>query len=499
MRNTYSLSITMLGLLGLMLGGSAPTFAQTPPAQATASVPPAPEDNPPVANCNVTPDTNQGAKPPPVQITATRIAADLLTSGQPCQQDVSPNGLVPKSVSGSGLPNLQRGFDFYSWLTFIAMNSPADGTTIGKGPRPGGDAPTKWEDLDNYRPLASVMLSNGAKPEWGTRIVPEPCKALDGPGKIVFQLGEEAFNQPFKSGPLIDQDGNFALFNILMNHPMFDYISEHRLYSKAGQEQFDGRIEFPIGKNPTTDGNAQVVAGNMGAIMLKVSYRILDPEKDKELIRQFHTADALIYFSGPPATRTGPACVEKMLGLIGFHVGHKTTFAPQWVWSSFEHVSNAPDASDIGTSRLLHRYNFFNAACKGCPAVNNTPPQPWDPDTTLKFQGTYRSQVVRTKMLPRPVLDEVADLNKAFHAILKDTVWENYMLLTTQWPSNFASKTDPNGAPAPTFLANTTLETYSQGHIPLASSSCMACHGNATTQHVPATPSDFTFILEKAQ
>ena len=28
---------------------------------------------------------------------------------------------------------------------------------------------------------------------------------------------------------------------------------------------------------------------------------------------------------------------------------------------------------------------------------------------------------------------------------------------------------------------------------------CMACHGNATTHHVPATASDFTFILEKAQ
>jgi hypothetical protein len=107
--------------------------------------------------------------------------------------------------------------------------------------------------------------------------------------------------------------------------------------------------------------------------------------------------------------------------------------------------------------------------------------------------------VIRTKILPTAVLNEVADLNKAFRGILKGTVWENYMLLTTQWPSDHASKTDPLGAPAPTYLANTTLETYSQGRVPLASSSCMACHGNATTHHVPATASDFTFILEKAQ
>jgi hypothetical protein len=60
-------------------------------------------------------------------------------------------------------------------------------------------------------------------------------------------------------------------------------------------------------------------------------------------------------------------------------------------------------------------------------------------------------------------------------------------------------------APAPTYLANTTLETYSQGTIPLASSSCIACHFNATThpgvlphQREPVS-SDFTYILEKAR
>jgi hypothetical protein len=490
-----SLRVTMCEFLAvvLVLGWSASVLAQTTPPTVSAQA--VTSDNPPIANCNVTPDTNQGMKPPPEKIEATEITPDLLTSGQPCQQVVSTNGLVPKN----GLANLQRGFDFYSWLTFIAMNSPADGTTIGRGSRPGGDAVTKWEDLNNYRPLADVMLGDGARPEWGKRVVPEPCKALDSAGKVVFQLGEEAFNQPFKSGPLIDQNGNFALFNILMNRPMFDYIVEHELHSKAGQQRFDEKIEFPSGKNPATDADGHLTQGQMGAIMLKVSYRILDPKQDEPLISQFHTVDALIFFPGPPTTKTGPVCVEKKLGLIGFHVGHKTTFAPQWVWSSFEHVSNAPDAGDVGTSRLLSRYNFFSLACKNCPAVNDTPPQPWDPDTTLKFAGNYRSQVVRTKMLPQPVVDEVADLNKAFHAILKGTVWENYMLLTTQWPSDHLSKTDPNGAPAPTFLANTTLETYSQGHIPLASSSCMACHGNATTQHIPATPSDFTFILEKAR
>jgi hypothetical protein len=490
-RNLRLLAIGVSGALGVVGLLSVPASAQAPGGVASASD----EINPPVSNCNTLPDTDR-SKAPPV---ATPITRDLLVSGQPCQQNVSTKGLV---VGGPGpeMANLQRGFDFYSWLTFIAMNSPADGKVIGQGPRPGGDARTKWEDLQNYRPLADVMLNKGDKPVWGTRNVPELCKPLDGPGKIVFQLGEEAFNQPFKTGPLIDQDGNYALFDILMNQPMFDFIVGKGLYSKQGQQQFGETIEFPIGNSPGKEQDGTDIPGHMGAIMLKVSYRILDPVKNQKLLSQFHTSDALVYFPGPPATKTGPACVEKKLGLVGFHVGHKTANAPQWVWSSFEHVSNAPDAADLGSSNLLPRYNFFNAACKkDCAARNDTPPQPWDPDTSLKFKGDYRSQVVREKMVPSFVLKEVADLNKPFREILKGTVWENYVLLATQWPSDNKSKTDPLGAPAPTYLANTTLETYSQGKTPLASSSCMACHGNATTHHVPATASDFTFILEKAQ
>jgi hypothetical protein len=514
MRNSRSLAVGVMGVLGAsaLIGWSMPSLAQAPRGSPPA---PARDINPPVANCNTTPDTIPDPAQPGKRI-AKPITAELLMSGQPCQQVVNTEGLL----DGNPLGNLQRGFDFYSWLTFIAMNSPADGKTIGQGPRSGGDAFTKWEDLANFRPLGDVMLAKGAKPTWGTRIVPPECKrfdskSLDGRNKIIFHLGEEAFNQPFKTGPLIDQDGNFALFDILMNRPMYDFIVENGLYSKQGQEKFERPIGFPPGNNPVAGDKPE--PGRMGVIMFKVSYRILDPEKNKHLIDKFHTSDALIFFPGPPATKTGPACVEKKLGLVGFHVGHKTRFAPQWVWTSFEHVSNVPDeALDGSIEKKLDRYNFFNAKCTNdCPAVNDTPPQPWDPDTSLTFKGPYRSQVVRKRMLPGPVIDEVAKLNEAFQGLLKGTVWENYMLLTTQWPSNRAcvqevqkleqekkdlmTVVDPTCAPAPTYLANTTLETYSQGKIPLASSSCMACHGNATTKHVPATASDFTFILEKAQ
>jgi hypothetical protein len=150
----------------------------------------------------------------------------------------------------------------------------------------------------------------------------------------------------------------------------------------------------------------------------------------------------------------------------------------------------------------------------------------------------FNSQIARTVHLT----DETTVINKEFHAVLGDkNVWANYILIGTQWPSDFPCATHPsalrdpplpgtdfdkepdmNCAPTPTFLANSTLETYSQGDIPQASSSCMGCHGNAVS-YVRRTPSakdeknpavaneaekrrqmfmnqsDFTFMLEKTR
>jgi hypothetical protein len=501
MRSRHSLAVGLATVLATLVSQQSPAVAQ-------AAFNPAEENaiNPPVANCNMETDTveESGVFKP------TEITKKLVQSGlQPCHQRVSPKGLI----GDNELANLQRGFDFYSWLTFLAMNAPADGSPIGSGKLPGGDAKTRWEDLSNYRPLADVMLKDGKEPVWGTRNVPEPCRKFKDTGQIIFQLGEEAFNQPFKTGPLIDQDGNYALFDILMNKPMFEYIVKKQLYNRQGQEVFDKEVVFPIGKNANMDKDDP--EARMGAIMLKVSYRILDREKNKDIINQFHTRDALIYFPGGKAatgggTMAGPACVEKTLGLIGFHVGHKTFFAPQWVWTSFEHVSNVPNEEDVGTPNLLPRYSFFNAKCseKDCPR-NEIPTKPWDPPLSLQYPTSFRSQVVRVNMLPSAVRKEVDSLNEEFHKRLTGTVWKNYVLLATQWPSDAASKTDPNGAPAPIYLANSTLETFSQGKVPLASSSCMACHGNAVSFQSGRSraikdgkgfnQSDFTFILEKAQ
>ena len=81
----------------------------------------------------------------------------------------------------------------------------------------------------------------------------------------------------------------------------------------------------------------------MGAIMLKVSWKILDPEEDKSKIPYRRSAglDAELAETRPTAL---PA---KDLGLVGFHVVTRRQTAPQWIWTSFEHVDNVPEQKDV--------------------------------------------------------------------------------------------------------------------------------------------------------
>jgi hypothetical protein len=523
----FVVGLTTAVALMLLPGLPAPTSAQT---AATA----APEIKPltPGLKCDPVPmpDPFKGKLagqqlPSGIIPVGDEDKSKILSLDLPCQDRALPSG--PEDV---GLENLQRTFDFYSWRTFIALNSPVDGKTTINHSQP--NTPTRWEDMDNFKQLLDVMLpAKMLPPRWPTdragmeaereRLMPDECRALhkEMPDRMVVKMIEESFNEPFKTGPLIDQQGHYAIFDILMNRQMFDYIMLHRLNTKAGQMANSGlAVDFPPGQNSD---------GTLGAFMLKVSWKILGPDEPNP--DTFHQRKALVLMPPPVDPKAKRLCVPETLGLIGFHAVHKTASRPQWIWTSFEHVKNVPDKDEVAASKFDGPYNFFKIDCKGgCPDPNATPPrQFWQPDPTLKLKfkdDTFRSQIIRET----PLTDAAKHMNEIFHDVLKGTVWVNYMLLSTQWPSvfgctilhsqsfaapspktDFVKQPDMTCSPAPTFFANSTLETYSQGEIPLASSSCIACHGNAVSFQTGASnqkpgevrlnQSDFTFILEKAQ
>src|SRR5437773_2344293 len=83
---------------------------------------------------------------------------------------------------------------------------------------------------------------------------------------------------------------------------------------------------------------------------------------------KFRTVDALVSLPRhDPATE--PPCLRKTLGLIGFHVMHKTKSRLPWIWTSFEHVDNVPEEQEVKSRKLKPSYSFYNPRCNTttCP------------------------------------------------------------------------------------------------------------------------------------
>jgi hypothetical protein len=424
---------------------------------------------------------------------AEQTTTDQAGAAASAPRDPLLSPFVPHDASftagDSTLDSLQNAFDVYSWQTFVALNWPvgangqADSAqTIGAN----GDNATVWE---TYKESYQVFLPGGARPSpWGDpRVPPEACRNVTAPaGTPVFRMTQKApedvldeMQEPFETGPLIDQDSNYVRFAIHMNQDAFEYITRNGLFN-ADSQKAAPPVQFPVGDT--------LRAGPTGAIVLKSSWKVLGPRDRPE---RFHTSRVLVYTDSSSTTNppTRQSCALRTLGLVGFHIAHKTNSAPQWLWSTFEQVDNVRVPAGSGL-----RPNFHDPACTGCPA-NQPPPQPWNPD--VKAPPT---QLVREI----PIDSATQTLNAQWQARLRGvngrSVWQFYELVSTQWPT--APGADPDGPnalgnPAPRFLANTTLESYIQGRVPNVSSSCIGCHNNATT--TTGAQSDFSYLLERAQ
>jgi len=315
---------------------------------------------------------------------------------------------------------------------------------------------------------------------------------------------------------LIDQNGHYARFDIMINRDMFNYIVYNHLYNKDGQVRFAGDIVFPFGRFEKTAGPDGVtvdvtnqfgkpVTERVGAIVVKAAWKVLTKEEANS--GRYHVRNAILCTPPDPITTLDKPLTQIVkVGLVGMHIVHKSEDVPQWNWSTFEQVDNCPEVGVANTNRTV--FNFF---CPGAPerSINTPPNRPWDP--AQEEPPERRAQIVRTI----PINAEVKDLNDSYHERLRTinakSVWQYYQLVNTQWPTRPArsKRSDPNqgnvpkvspadilGGPAPVFVANTTLESYIQGTVPNTSSSCMECHANSTAQN--GRFSDFTYVLERA-
>lgn len=384
-------------------------------------------------------------------------------------------------VAQGRIAQAQRLFDIMSWKSFIALNWPANsqGKPILESPLK-NHVPVVWEYLIN---ATQVFKADGSAPDaWGT---PAPVKG-EGIGRGLSNVRAAAHPKIIASdtlqafsGPLVDQNGKWARFEILMNDVEYNYIVQNKLYNQEGQEIFSrtNSVDMPVNIGTT----------QYGAMEVKLAWKILGPNdiKDRFLVRK-----ADIY--NPDTGKYEP---HQAVGLVGMHISVKTQSAPQWIWTTFEQIDNVqvrdPELK-LGDQYIQHKPSFYNPDTP-VALPNQEPPMNavTDPTTGLPVPATagqtpttwYMADTTTPVQVTRviPIDPATQALNAQVQALLRQagSVLQYYQLIGTQWPVNPQSPAVPGGANSapesitrktpgamiPVYLTNSIMETYFQKGI----------------------------------
>jgi len=458
-------------------------------------------------------------------------------SSSPCPE--LPSALLTLDNGYFGLDIDQTKIDNFSWQMLVAMMWPLDAQGNPAPSMAGADANTRryWETLTSVGELfhigepgpscdnANGRIFNyhrGAKSDILRQVFRKSQQQGNtGPLNAVLQSSnrEVPANLQATGQAVTDRNGNYVIYDVRVNKVEAEYVTSNKLNSIAGQKAFAAananHIETALSL-PLADASSQ------GAIEVKLAWRILTAGEDDS---RFITHAATLAIPADQTVNNQPACLDVTLGLVGMHVMSKPTGEinnNEWLWSTFEHVDNAPLASDavqpfdgrtvvnarpscstvdVAENASAAMWSFYNpdcveqdgSSCKLNQAVGSAPflwksdGPPYTPSENL-VGGKYGSQVARCYEVYAPT----AELNTVWQAKASsdDSPLQHYMVVGSQWaatpdfpitnPPAWNIPTVPNSFTftlAPVFLTNTTMETFIQTSD---FGSCMACHYTAS-------------------
>ena len=425
----------------------------------------------------------------------------------------------------SRFPLVQREFDLYSWQMFLALAWPtdnggqsaprltdtsfgaprwtlwhnsasvfqADGTTPNACAKPGPKMLALSRDLSKpvsrgLKAFSADAVASAQGNQRGTRFL----GVISAVGELnAGNLGND-IKQAF-TGPLIDQNGEFVFYEIMIDPNETKYLCDNGLYNINGQVAFakanpKPRLNMPSGTSAVDDS---------GSFELKFAWRILKQGKDD--FSRFYTMPAVVMDQGPDGRQ-----IERKVtvGLVGMHIGHKTASSPQWIWATFEQIDNL-DVDAVAHPKLSP--SFTDPGCPLC-AVDIQP--------VANAKGIYpRIPTQAWRAIPIPG-DKVA-LNLQAQATLRamGSIWQYYQLIDTQWPTDpgalppgwnsglpGAAANKSGGNPTPVMLTNVTMETYFQkGNQPACKSEELPGNLKCPVATIPVAPPVWNSILNASK
>jgi hypothetical protein len=443
-------------------------------------------------------------------------AAGMLMPASVSAEDVVPR-VLPDRIDDvpSTRPDPFPAFNNFSWRAFVALVWPAR-TDPGHRGEPdrsktlGDSGPRVWETFKSrYEVFQRGPNGRALQPaKWFSYDGMNPCgpyvnnrtKTLSS-FNTFSDFNQASFTLGKFASPLVAQNRTYTRYEVRFNKAEFDSIVDHNWYNRS---------YLPTAEKPGWF--------NVGSVAVKAAWRILT-EADTPAVRgrYYVVRDAEILDVAKSREAGTGVCSKRDIALVGFHIVIKTEYRPQGIWSSFEHIDNVPpvgtgdarepDAKDV---RAPYSYNDpSKEQSEVAPPLESPLTQPVGVANPPKIDPDPM-QVVRKQ----PINPETMAMNRAYWALpeIRDTVWANYMLVATQWPTVTqpsgpqndgryfpGTRAEPNtpveiyqlsdgNAALSQNLANTTMETYFQ----TTPASCMACH------HVVSNSlgRDFVAIME---
>ncbi len=437
--------------------------------------------------------------------------------------------------------DVETPFDNYSWQVFVALNWTKGKEALPPAQGLQGEGPRVWQGWSRVSQV------------FGNSPVQANCQV--GAGEMLFSIGskgdrtpsphDEEYIQASTGDPAIDNSGNWTIYERRLNGIEIAYLkapngkAQWNLTTAAGQSAFataGATVGFPSVSMP---------GARNGAMEIKAAWRMLDPKNHAANMKKYFVVRAVVGVAPDLVDRgtqaiVAPICAHVDLGLVAMHIIQKnpqtvpvSNLNPQWFWTTFEHVDNAPlakNACDITDpikctafpqsrcpAELLAGapdYSYFD---RRYPGLVNVVPRP-APNGTFFWNGTEPyaknyltptndgghsftgTQIARCWQIYRLT----RELNVQWQAKLRSvgSVFANYMLIGTQWGGNIEPTFPPPGPPdaAPNYLSNTLLETFLQTawdpKQPFNTGSCVTCHGVAsfTANKTTTVPTDFSFL-----
>jgi hypothetical protein len=451
--------------------------------------------------------------------------------------DLSPNlpGDVPQDptlvFNEMGGAVAQSMFDSYAWKSFIAICWP-NKTPLSEENQRRGDPDTKAPFTNNikdpmvwetYKPTFEVFQPgdiswNPVNQNWNSpvpKFAENSCNPDDDYQFVITMSSKtrdvvnetgQAFAGSF--GYLVDQDNKRVRYEVLLNRTEFEYlIGDGRAatlnLTPGGPKGMINKVHFPDTRNDTLYGQGSMeIKSAWKELCLDDSCNQQDAKNLDGARKRFLVRKALIYDEETKSCRTA------QMALVGLHIARKTYFAPQWIWMTFEHKDNVPDANvnpeeakgifysaeraKAADSLDCSQWPFLfpKAEIINCPNV----------DLNRFMDGLKMAPNQLTRLVP---IDSVAQkFNTAFQAELKkiDSPFANYILVNTQWALNGRQQNktvsklncEDNGLDTdcfkmiPSYLRNSVIESYMATYcevkakpMQVSNRSCMSCHGTA--------------------